>query len=688
MSHDPIPPSAPPLAAHYGELYYRHYSHSADTPYRRDDPVWASFFGEMARLIGVGLRPRSVLDVGCAMGMLVEGLRDQGVDAWGLDVSAYAISQARADIRAFCRVGSAADEFERDYDLITCIEVLEHLPAAEADRAVANFARHSGLVLLSSTPDDYQEPTHINVQPTDYWVGLFARHGLHRDLDFDAYFISPHAMLFRRQPGVPIETLRAYERQAWQAQVELRSLRASYQRAVEAQRRLAADLEHHQFERRLLSGEAAHWEWRTGLAQAEASPAAPTAPSRPGGAVGRLGPAVRRTVAALRRAGASGAAPPVAIGVPPAPPPHAAAAGARRVLFVSDGADGSRRYRCEHQAEALDGHGWRADVVTYTDRFGFLAPYLDGYDVFVLQRLPLRPSLEVFIADAHRQAKPVVFDVDDLIFEPEQAAFLAPVAAMSDDDRWATKHGLWRTRQAMRLCDAVCVPTEPLGEAARTVRERVWVSPNAVSQAMQQAADEALAARATRPPSELLTLAYLSGTPTHDRDVGSIAPALRWALETYPQVRLLLVGPLARPPELGEFGERVQHLDLQPWSDLPGLLAGVSINLAPLEVANPFTEAKSCLKYLEAGLLGVPTIASPRHDFARVIRHGDNGLLADAPAGWQDALRELIEGPVVRARLGQRAREDVLARHTTAARGPLLDQMLSELIHARAEQPV
>src|SRR5437868_6500995 len=137
------------MATQYGERYFRQYSHAGDAPYRRDDPVWMSFFGELARQIVAELKPRTVLDAGCAMGLLVEALRDRGVEAWGIDISTYALDQVRPDIGAFCRATPVTAELAREYDLITCIEVLEHLPPDEADRAVSNFARHTDVVLLS-----------------------------------------------------------------------------------------------------------------------------------------------------------------------------------------------------------------------------------------------------------------------------------------------------------------------------------------------------------------------------------------------------------------------------------------------------------------------------------------------------------------------------------------------------------
>jgi len=82
-----------------------------------------------------------VLDAGCAIGFLVEALRERGVDARGFDISEYAISQVPEHLQPYCTLGSITDEIDGRYDLITCIEVLEHLrlrPSALASRTCSN----------------------------------------------------------------------------------------------------------------------------------------------------------------------------------------------------------------------------------------------------------------------------------------------------------------------------------------------------------------------------------------------------------------------------------------------------------------------------------------------------------------------------------------------------------------------
>ena len=118
------------------------------------------------------------------------------------------------------RVGSILEPFGRRYDLIVTIEVLEHLKPHEAERAVANLCAHADDVLFSSTPFDFKEASHFNVQPPEYWAELFARQGFYRDLDYDASFITRWAVRFRKA-NLPAHRVAAnYERKLWRLSQE------------------------------------------------------------------------------------------------------------------------------------------------------------------------------------------------------------------------------------------------------------------------------------------------------------------------------------------------------------------------------------------------------------------------------------------------------------------------------------
>jgi hypothetical protein len=187
--------SANGRGAVFDEAYYLT---GCGLPYFRNDH-WLNFFGGIANQIIRSLKPRRVFDAGCAMGMLVESFWDRGVEAYGVDISHYAISHVRPDMRPYCQIGSLVEPLGGTFDLIACIEVVEHMPEAEAQLAIENLTRAADCILFSSTPSDFTEPTHINVHPTIYWLNLFAAQGFWPELLFDAGFVAPHAILFSRR---------------------------------------------------------------------------------------------------------------------------------------------------------------------------------------------------------------------------------------------------------------------------------------------------------------------------------------------------------------------------------------------------------------------------------------------------------------------------------------------------------
>lgn len=194
-------------ASKYDESYYR--THLGEN-YERNNG-WEEIFNKQASDIIKQLNPKTVLDVGCAIGYLVESFRDRGVSAEGIDISDYALSMVRDDIKPYCMKQSVTDNITKKYDLITCIEVLEHLPAGDIAFAIENICNSTNMVIFSSTPFDYNEETHISVHNPEFWAEQFAYNGFFHDVKFDCSFISVQAMLFRRVEKNKIDLIRDYE---------------------------------------------------------------------------------------------------------------------------------------------------------------------------------------------------------------------------------------------------------------------------------------------------------------------------------------------------------------------------------------------------------------------------------------------------------------------------------------------
>jgi 2-polyprenyl-6-hydroxyphenyl methylase/3-demethylubiquinone-9 3-methyltransferase len=109
----------------------------------------------------------AVLDVGCGGGLLAEAMAREGARVVGLDLADELIEVARlhaleAGISVEYRVESAehhARAGARQYDVVTCMEMLEHVPDPQAIvSALATLVRPGGHVLVSTlnrTPRAY-----------------------------------------------------------------------------------------------------------------------------------------------------------------------------------------------------------------------------------------------------------------------------------------------------------------------------------------------------------------------------------------------------------------------------------------------------------------------------------------------------------------------------------------------------
>lgn len=220
-------------SAEYGPNYFLREN---SVPYERSDH-WLEFFGGVAEWIVAELEPGSVLDASCGLGLLVEALRERGVEAAGIDRSEAAIAGVDESIRDHCLVASLADPLPRRYDLIVCIEGLERLPAEEAEGAIANICANTDCLLLSTTPPEFGAGTDLNARPAEEWSELLAGAGFRREIETNTSPVRPWGGLYRRTEEAPSETIRRYDRAWLELGAEIEDLRRSL---LAARERLAA----------------------------------------------------------------------------------------------------------------------------------------------------------------------------------------------------------------------------------------------------------------------------------------------------------------------------------------------------------------------------------------------------------------------------------------------------------------
>jgi glycosyltransferase involved in cell wall biosynthesis len=339
-----------------------------------------------------------------------------------------------------------------------------------------------------------------------------------------------------------------------------------------------------------------------------------------------------------------------------------------RVLFVVGINGAPLRYRAQLAAEALESEGAQVDVRHYRDpelpRLAELA------DAVVLYRVPATQQVVDLVAAVRARPRrvPVVFDVDDLIFDPELEGQVHGLSALDEAEHALWWRGVARYRTTMELADLYVGSTRMLCDhAAEVTGLPTRQFRNGVGREAARLSEHTLRTPRSDGP---LRLGYFSGTTTHDEDWAQIEPAVIDVLRQRPGTELWLGGHLRPTPALRAVEGQVRRLPMMPWQQLTRVLRDVDVNLAPLVVGGVFNEAKSAIKWLEAALVETPTVASPTQPFVEAIEDGRTGLLASGVDAWRDSLLRMLDDDAERARIGAQARREAmltLSPHRQAA---------------------
>jgi SAM-dependent methyltransferase len=125
------------------------------------------------------VRPTSVVDVGCGIGVWLEAFATHGVDDY-LGVDGPWVPREALLIPGERFVAARLDrplELGRRFDLAVALEVAEHLPEHRAAGFVADLAGLAPCILFSAAIPHQGGTDHLNEQWLDYWAELFASHG-------------------------------------------------------------------------------------------------------------------------------------------------------------------------------------------------------------------------------------------------------------------------------------------------------------------------------------------------------------------------------------------------------------------------------------------------------------------------------------------------------------------------------
>ena len=175
-------------------------------PLHEINPLRLDYIDQHAQLAG-----KTVLDVGCGGGILSEGMDGRGAHVTGIDLAEKSLKVARLHLLESgaqvdyqnIPVESLATERPASFDVVTCMEMLEHVPDPQSIvRACAELVKPGGWVFFSTlnrNPKSYL----FAILGAEYVLNLLPR-GTH---DY-AKFIKPSELSrYARGAGLEVNDL-------------------------------------------------------------------------------------------------------------------------------------------------------------------------------------------------------------------------------------------------------------------------------------------------------------------------------------------------------------------------------------------------------------------------------------------------------------------------------------------------
>lgn len=323
------------------------------------------------------------------------------------------------------------------------------------------------------------------------------------------------------------------------------------------------------------------------------------------------------------------------------------------------------RYRVLNKAEQLRKHGFEVKVVNLSD---FQLSMAQNASHIIIYRSPISPELLRLCHLAKDYGKPVFFDIDDLVFDTVYTDQLSYTQGLNQVEKGNYDAGVRNYGYMLENCDGAITSTNQLQEELKKYQSTVLLNRNLASDELISISSQFL--KDYSQVSDVVKIGYFSGSISHNENFELIKPAIKQLLKKYSNVQLHIVGILDIPKDMKPFGNQIVTHDYVDWDKLPALISEVDINLAPL-VDSIFNRAKSEIKWIEAALVKVPTVASKIGAFSDEVVDGETGLLATDDE-WFDKLESLVLSLELRQKLAESAYRAVLENCTLSKKDEMV----------------
>ena len=323
------------------------------------------------------------------------------------------------------------------------------------------------------------------------------------------------------------------------------------------------------------------------------------------------------------------------------------------------------RYRVLNKAEQLRKHGFKVKVVNLSE---FELTQAQNASHIIIYRSPISPELLRLCHLAKDYGKPIFFDIDDLVFDTLYTDQLSYTKGLPHHEKENYDANVRNYGYMLENCDGAITSTNQLQKELKKYQSKVLLNRNLASDELISISSQFL--KDYSQVSDVVKIGYFSGSISHNENFELIKPAIKQLLKKYSNVQLHIVGILDIPKDMKPFENQIVTHNYVDWDKLPALISEVDINLAPL-VDSIFNRAKSEIKWIEAALVKVPTVASKIGAFSDMVIDGETGLLATDDQ-WFDKLEALVLAPESRQKLAESAYRVVLENCTLSKKDEMV----------------
>jgi len=349
-----------------------------------------------------------------------------------------------------------------------------------------------------------------------------------------------------------------------------------------------------------------------------------------------------------------------------------------RVLIVAEmSIPQCKKYRVTQKGELFGKIGIKTKIVDWT-HLDEVRALLQTHPVVIFYRVPATPEVILLIQEAKRLGIHTFWEVDDLVFDPDGYLSNRNLDRLNPEIRAGVISGMRLYREALLLCDESIGSTPMLAKVMTQITGRpAYVIENALDDETIETARRIQDTNKQYAKSQKeVIIVYGSGTKTHDIDFLSASEAVYNVLSKRPNVKLRIIGELNIESRFDRFSDRIERFQFTTFAGYLEKVAGADISIAPLE-QTVFNDAKSNIKFLEASVLGLPSVCSPVDAFRSAIIDGETGFLATSSGEWEHKLFALVDDQEFRAKMADEAFQSVSRAYSPES---VAQQQLAPLI--------